>query len=418
MADIIPSVNKLLAPDKPTIIFPLVQAEENMIHTATRLLEDGYAPQCLTELWNASLHNLRRRVEAYGVELFLSTVRGESGRKSYKEDGETLAHRWSAVDATVVISGAKNLGLLSAKAAKCIETVNWMRNHASSAHESDHQVSDIEVRSLAVLLGASLFSVPLPNPGYSVATLFEPAKNSTLNEAQLSSFRDQINAYNQSDVRNCFGFLLDILCSMQEPGVRNATFLFPAVWERATEDVRKIAGLRYHNLAIGGDSEVADAKEALLNVLVTQKGVKYIPDGTRITLYRGLAQRLATAKNTSYGWMQENAVARTLAQFGVNVPDVVFEELYQEILAVWCGNYWGNSGSGSYLRPFIFDLPPEKQREIVRMFKSNERVCEEMIVSKPNARAVSLLNEIKEGLTFETNKQEVDEVIRLLKQLV
>ena len=61
-----------------------------MLSTARRLFDSAFYPQCLLEFWSASIHNLRRRVEAYGVELFQSVVKDESGRKSFNEKGETI----------------------------------------------------------------------------------------------------------------------------------------------------------------------------------------------------------------------------------------------------------------------------------------------------------------------------------------
>ena len=51
---------------------------------------------------------------------------------------------------------------------------------------------------------------------------------------------------------------------------------------------------------------------------------------------RRAASKLAAAKNSSYGWSDENVAAQNLAQLGTAVPFIAFEEVYQEVLAVWC----------------------------------------------------------------------------------
>jgi hypothetical protein len=90
-----------------------------------------------------------------------------------------------------------------------------------------------------------------------------------------------------------------------------------------------------------------------------------------------------TAKNTPYGWADENAQARTLAQFGHPVPRLAAEEVYQEILGVYCGNYWGRSAAHSILQPFLDTLDITGIRLVANLFASNSRVQSELGNSKP-----------------------------------
>ncbi|WP_315983533.1 hypothetical protein [Aliamphritea spongicola] len=107
----------------------------------------------------------------------------------------------------------------------------------------------------------------------------------------------------------------------------------------------KSAGQRYHSYLIDPDSDTSDDKGAkirVLETLVKVEGIKFIPDAARASLYRHTIKQLAKAKDTSYGWTDEDKAAKALAQFGPHVPSIAFEDVYQEILAVWCGNYWGD----------------------------------------------------------------------------
>lgn len=115
--------------------FPaLVQTEEAFLSQARALVDNGFPDHALLDIWNAAVHNLRRRIESYGVELFLSAIKDESGRKKYDKDGETINERWSGVDEIVLINGAARLGVLNKMACKALEMINRMRNHASPAH--------------------------------------------------------------------------------------------------------------------------------------------------------------------------------------------------------------------------------------------------------------------------------------------
>lgn len=72
--------------------------------------------------------------------------------KKFDSTGETIVERWSNVDDLVLISGATRLGLLNPKAGKSLEMINWMRNHASPAHDSNTRVEKEDVISLVLLL--------------------------------------------------------------------------------------------------------------------------------------------------------------------------------------------------------------------------------------------------------------------------
>jgi hypothetical protein len=91
--------------------------------------------------------------------------------------------------------------------------------------------------------------------------------------------------------------------------------------------------------------------------------------------------------------------------------------MYQEILAVWCGNYWGRSTGHNHLRPFVEKLNSAQVMTVVRLFQTNERVQSELFQGKPATRAVELLEELKEKLTLEVQKDEVDETIELVQAL-
>ena len=184
----------------------------------------------------------------------------------------------------------------------------------------------------------------MPDPGHSPSGLFEPIKSSILTETNLDLLKDQIRAFKPADIRLTFGFLLDMICKGDSPSHENASKLFIETWEKANEDLKKSAGQRYHSYLLEPTSDTSSdsgAKIRVLETLVKVNGIKFIPDAARANLYRHAIKQLAKAKDTSYGWTDEEKAAKALVQFGPYVPSIAFEDVYQEILTVWCGNYWG-----------------------------------------------------------------------------
>ncbi len=295
-----------------------------------------------------------------------------------------------------------------------------MRNHASPAHASDSKVELEDVFGLALILQKNLFEMEMPDPGHSPSGLFEPIKNHSLDEERLQILRDQIRAFRQADIRITFGFMLDLICKGEDPSLTNAKELFGYVWDKANEDLRKSAGQRYYSLTVepeADDSEDNGARIRLLETLLGCDGIKYIPDAARAILYRHAVKPLAKAKDTQYGWSAEEKAAKSLAQFGPHVPSIAFEDVYQEILAVWCGNYWGRSSAYVYLKSFIDSLNSTQVMRLSRLFQTNDRVREELFQSKPKKRAIEFLEEVKNKLTIEANKNEIDTIIEEIENL-
>jgi len=401
--------------------FPAVtKVEIKFLSDARRLLDIGFPDHALLNIWNASVHNLRRRVELYGVELFNSAIKDESGRKKYENNGETLTERWAGVDDLVLINGSIKLGVLNKKAGKALEMINWMRNHASPAHASDNTVEQEDVFGIALILQKNLFEAEMPDPGHSPSGLFDPIKKSILDDENLALLRDQINAFKLSDIRITFGFLLDMICKGEAPASENAKALFSAVWQRANEDLKCSAGQRYHTYLLDQEADTSSDKGAKVRVLETLlkvEGIKYIPDAARATLFRRAVKKLAQAKNTAYGWNDEVKAAKALVQFGTAIPSIAFEDVYQEVLAVICGNYWGRSEAYTILKVLFEKLNSTQLMTVARMFENNTRVTEELFQHRPKAIALGILSDIQDKMTIQASKDEIDEIIEYVEGL-
>jgi len=401
--------------------FPMLSEKEYIyINEARALFQQRFYSYSLIAFWNAATSNLKRKVEAYGIEIWSSTVKNKQGRKTYDINGSTIAERWSDVDDIILISGAKDIGLIDSKAAKSLEMINWMRNHTSSAHDSDNRVEEKDVIALVLLLEENLFKQPLPEPKHSISAVFKPIKNRVLNSEELITLDDQIKSYNNQEIKTLFGFLLDLLTTGNEQIKTNVFNLFPAVWERANDDLRKTLGIKYHEYMINSnetEDENKDVKTSIFELLIKVDGVSYIPEGTRAKIYRKASIKLAEAKNTMYGWSKEESASKFLRQLGIKVPSVVFEIVYQEILSVWCGNYWGKSESQPILKPFIDSISTEQIKQILKMFKENNRVKEELYQQNPKNEAIKLLHFFENRLTLELHKEELKETIKFVKNL-
>ena len=399
----------------------LDEVELVMLDKAARLINCNFPEHALLEIWNAGIHNIRRRIEAYSIDMFLSSISNLSGRRTYKENGDTIAERWSGVDDENLLKGAEQIGVINKKAAKALEMIEWLRNHASPSHDSDDAVKHDDVIGIVLIIKKNLFELPMPDPGYSPVSLLEPIKNTVLNEEQIELLKQQIECYKNKDIRMLFGFSLDVICKGEEPSYSNIIKLFSKIWDKSTEDLKSSMGMKFHNYYMfeskNDSSSNVNAKSRVYETLIKVNGIKYIPDPTRARIYRKLADNLRDSKNMIYGWSAEYGAAKALAQAGTNVPSIAFEEVYQEILSVWCGNYWGRSDAHSVLKEFIYEVGTQDKLKFARFFLSNSRVREELFQLRPKKQAVALLNSLIETMTVESHKAEIQNIIDEVNQI-
>ena len=76
---------------------------------------------------------------------------------------------------------------------------------------------------------------------------------------------------------------------------------------------------------------------------------------------------------------------------------------------------WGHSDTIDSLRPFIDCLNSDQIRKVASMFIHNQRVTEELYWAKPKARAMQLLLELQSRLTLEAHIEEINLIIKHLK---
>jgi hypothetical protein len=294
-----------------------------------------------------------------------------------------------------------------------------MRNHASSAHLSECEVNRQDIEGFALLLEKNLFSIELPDPRDAISgDLFEVIKNESMSSEKVDYYKAQISTAPPSEIENIFGFMLNFLCQGISPSYENVKKIFPTVWTNSTEKLKKTCGEKYRDIFLDPSLDKSgdkDAKNRIFYFLVEVKGVNYIPNYARSALYLQAAKKLAEAKDTSYGWSDEVVAAKTLHQIGTHIPKDVFEEVYQEIISVWCGNYWGRSSAHRYLTDFFDQLEEKEKVKIAKMFSENPRVREEMFNSKPRSFAIELLKKLKKTISIEANKSEVRKAIETLK---
>ena len=362
---------------------------------------------------------MRRRVELYSVDLFISVAVSKNGDQcKYKSDGFTFSERWCGVKDSTLIDISYEIGLITAKTHKILESINWMRNHASGAHENSEEIKYNDVVSFALLIKENLLAAPNPKKINTPSKLMDDIKNIQCTEEKISLISQDAMALPNKLFLSFVDFLVGTVCSGEEPGSKNSTELMKIIWPKVPTSKRSEIGLKYQQLVyenVGKESANKVKQERLFELLISLDACEYIPDTIREMLFNRYAEDLDKAKNTTYGWANETAAALSLRQLGLKVPDASFDKLYSEILAVYCGNRWGRSTAYINLNEYIFTQTKKNMVRIAKLFVTSNRANSEMLFDKPKEYAIQLLTKIKENLAIISQQNEIDEVIRFIK---
>jgi hypothetical protein len=394
------SIGKLVLDNE----FDIDEDEKAMLRKASDIFVSGYPDHSLLELWNATVNNLRRRVERMSVDYFLSS---SDSQVKYHKEGIDLCERWKDVKDYELIEGCYKVGIVTKKGFNILRTILQMRNDFSAAHNSDETITHADLIAFVELLSGNVFNQKFPEPVLDYQTLLKAISSPAFSDKMINNLNSSIKSYNGKMIHSVFGLAKSKISLGEEPSCSNVCHLFPTIWERANES-DKTGFVKTFSDYSSGILEDKGSSERLYNALLLVGGVKYLPERDRVAIFKRLSDNLLQAKNSYYGWELEEQVAKGIAQVGYEaVPSQCFSSLYSEIIAVWCGNGWGRSDSCVILHDFVFKLPEKKMVEAALLLKTSKEANAELYLPKPRRNALELLDEISSSLSNESQKAQI-----------
>ena len=336
----------------------VIDDSERATITKAADLNEKHPDHAILELWNASIHNLRKRVEIYSVEMFLSALNLQNC--DYNKDGITISERWRKIKDSSLIEGAYKLRLITEKTFTLLNAINSVRNNHSAAHETFDPVTSQEVICFAGLLFSDLFQKPLPTNVYVPREVFEKLKNQQTND-QLAAIADTIASFDPQSISNLYGFAKSSIMTGEKPVFQNISFLFQTLWAKFSDVERRDFGHTFASLFVDGEadrSEDKKAKERMFSLIVEVKGFADVPEQVMSGVFRNRIRVLSAAKDSMYGWGAEEQAASELIKIGPNVPSSCFDLFFSEYLRVLCGNVFGSSSASQILQPFMVVIWP------------------------------------------------------------
>jgi hypothetical protein len=392
-----------------------IDDDERSMITEAADLNEKYPNHAIIDLWDASVHNLRKRVEIYSIEMFLSALNLQN--TEYNKDGTTIPERWRKIKDSSLIEGAYKLRLISEKTYTLLNAINNVRNNHSAAHETFDPVTSQEVICFAGLLFADLFEKPMPANVYIPKEVFEKLKNQQT-ETQLMAIAQTIASFDPQSISNLYGFAKSSIINGEKPIFQNISFLFPTLWQKFSDVERRDFGHTFASFFVDGEADQSKdkkAKERMFSLIVDVKGFADVPEQVMFGVYRNRINALSSAKDSMYGWGAEDAAAEELVRLGPNIPPACFDLFFSEYLRVYCGNVFGCSNASHILQPFMEALTEDEKVRVCGLFCGN--VLDELAWNRPKEKALSFLSEIKTQCKSDESKRKIDETAKMIMAL-
>jgi len=272
---------------------------------AKRALDAGLSDAAITYVWDLVVNDLRGKVEAHGIDIFLSV---EDGLK-YRA-GDSLADRWRDISDYRLLSGCKRLGLISRTGFRHLSFALSVRNHESAAHPVDEEEDLDRTTVVMVVTDAVRFVLSQDKParGFNLQALAENLKAQDLTD-DLDDVKAQIEHLTQEQCDSAVGMLTALFVGGSPHAKGNVLALMPTLWSRASKQSRARIGEKYARFATDGDTE---AKAEIFSLLTVVDGVQEIPSSLRRALFRKASQALTDAHFDWENFAGEVAPARQL----------------------------------------------------------------------------------------------------------
>lgn len=133
-------------------IYNFKESEIYSIKESEELISINKYSYSLIAFWTAVIINLQRRIESFGINIFLSITDKD---EPYNLNGNSLKDRWLSINEYKIIAYAKKLNLINHLTHDLINTLFWMKSNTNE--DENKNLTLQEILSIIYLIEKNLF---------------------------------------------------------------------------------------------------------------------------------------------------------------------------------------------------------------------------------------------------------------------
>ncbi len=379
----------------------------------------GLFDGALTFLWDETIKALGRLIVSFDLQYFYNVAESISPKYKNLHSAEDL----EAISAHDLLEISRRIGLINDVNFERLRQVNYLRNHASSAHPNENDISGIEMLSL---LETCLKYAITAKPNHSVIRIKQLLENIRKNRIPNEDFAvigEDISNQPQERIDDFLLSIFGIYCDpKQEQHVKtNIEKLIPYVWQCALEETKYQIGSKFGWYRKNGDTDRRNATQKILELV---DGLRYKDEDS---LAAELIEKLQNLKTVHFEWnnfYNEYPHAKSIEESipKTGVPKSVRKLFVKVVCICYCGNGKGHKrgvdeNALPYYKSFIESFTIDEIKEFLKLFSDNEFVYD-LDTSKADERMRELAKCLKEKTTNVHINKALDVIISFPKQVL
>jgi len=357
----------------------------------------GLFDGALAFLWDETIKALRNKVVDFDLEYFYSIAQSLSSRYRGLKDPDHI----SAVSEHDLLEICRRIGLIDDINHRRLDNVNYFRNHASSAHPTETEISGIELLGFLETCLRYAICAPIDHSVIQVKRFLDNVRQHAIDESDYHAIATEIAKLQPQRVEDILQTLFGMFCdsATTQNTLDNIRGLAPGIWDCVSEDFRLKIGARFGYYRANGDVPKKDRTQEFLDAV---DGNEYKDEDS---LGAELIEKLQHLRAAHYGtnnFYNESPHAQSIEQSlpkKAGIPASARHDFVKVIATCYIGNGHGyregvDENALPYYKEFIKRFTDDDIVIFLQLFSDHE-FTNDMSRLKASDRTVRLCKALK-----------------------
>jgi len=379
------SVFEILSLDK--------RKKSNYLSKFTVSVSLGMFDGALAFLWDETIRSLREMIINFDLHYFYSIAQNISPR--YK--GLSTSEDIEAISEYDLLDISRRIGLLSDINHRRLEQVNYFRNHASSAHPNENELSGLELITFLENCIKYVINAEYDESTLEIKRLFSNIRNSEINTSDIQSIIEALARLQQNRINDFTLSLFGLYCEERTTDIvrENIDKLSVGLWGLIEEEIRYKIGAKFGYYRIHAEN---NRKDLVQRFLLNVDGNTYKDDDSLTTELIEKLQNLRTAHYGMNNFYNEYTHALSINQSlpETSIPKGAKKDFVKIVSICFAGNGLGykegvDERALPYYQNFINKFYEDEIKIFLELFSDHEFVSD--FKSKKVIRRVKQLSQ-------------------------
>ncbi|GAA5087508.1 hypothetical protein GCM10023259_101370 [Thermocatellispora tengchongensis] len=363
----------------------------------------GLFDAALNYLWDETVAELRRRVAGFDLAYFFDIAVTSPEKRKHLSTVDDL----SAIQDVDLLRASRDIGLLSDVGHAQLDSVRYMRNHASAAHPNHNELTGLQLVTWLETCIKQVITLPLDNVTAETGRLLSNIKKARLTSEEIAAtaaFFDRLTG-DRADAlaAGLFGIYVGPATTPEVDD--NVRLLWPQLWPYVSDEARYDFGTRIARFVANADHGQAARARQLFDLV---DAAAFLPEPVRAAELAAAIDALLTAHHGWNNFTNEAVPARQLeALVGErgSVPAALSAKYVNAVVEVFLTNGHGVSWAADPIyRGLIEKFDTQQAGQALRAF-ADTTIAGRLQTRLAQEHWNTLLELIEPKLTLRTDRE-------------